>query len=163
MLDRLEALVRNVGIVAACTLIPAQIVVGVSYLTSRKFSQFSITPLQELEWHFFFVLVFLTLGAALLADRHVRIDIVRERLPPRLRAIIEIIGFFVALLPFCVALIYLGGQDAYTSFVTGERSSAALGLPYRWIIRSTIPIGAALLLTAGFVGLVRNLRSLARR
>ena len=70
MLDRLEALVRNVGIVAACTLIPAQILVGVSYLTGRKLSQFSITPLQELEWHFFFILVFLTLGAALLADRH---------------------------------------------------------------------------------------------
>jgi TRAP-type mannitol/chloroaromatic compound transport system permease small subunit len=137
--------------------------VGVSYLTGRKLSQFSITPLQELEWHFFFVLVFLTLGAALLADRHVRIDIVRERLPPRARAIIEIVGFFVALLPFCVALVYLGGQIAYTSFVSGERSPAALGLPYRWIIRSCIPLGGALLLMAGIVGLARNLRSLSRR
>lgn len=163
MLSRLEAVVRSVGIIAACILIPAQILVGVSYLTSRKLFQFSITPLQELEWHFFFILVFLTLGAALLADRHVRIDIVRERLPPRARAIIEIIGFFVALLPFCVALIYLGGQSAYLSFMTGERSTASLGLPYRWIIRSTIPLGGALLLTAGIVGLARNLRSLTRR
>ena len=82
MLDRLEALVRNVGVIAACILIPAQILVGVSYLTGRKVSQFSITPLQELEWHFFFILVFLTLGAALLAERRVRIDIVRIAIPP---------------------------------------------------------------------------------
>lgn len=92
-LVRLGVLVRTVGVVAACILIPGQIVVALLYLGGRRFFRMPITPLQELEWHFFFALVFLTIGAALLADRHVRIDIVRERLSERTRAKIEIAEF----------------------------------------------------------------------
>lgn len=156
-LDRVATVVRAVGVVAACVLLPAQIVLGVGYVIARKFLSFQLTPFQELEWHLFFALVFLTLGSAYLADRHVRIDIVRDRLSMRTRAVIEIGGFLVALLPFCLIIIYLGTISAWDAFMLGERSRAPLGLPYRWIIKSMIPIGAVLLLLAGTVVALRNL------
>lgn len=156
-LDRLATVVRVVGVVAACVLLPVQIVLGVGYVIARKFLSFQLTPFQELEWHLFFALVFLTLGSAYLADRHVRIDIVRDRLSMRSRAVIEIGGFLVALVPFCLIIIYLGTTSAWDAFMLSERSRAPLGLPHRWVIKSMIPIGFVLLLLAGTVVAVRNL------
>ena len=161
-LDRIAALVRGAGLFAAYVLLPAQIILSVGYVIARKFLHFQLTPLQELEWHLFFALVFLTLGSAYLADRHVRIDIVRDRISERTRAMIEIAGFFLALLPFSLIVLYLGTIPAWDAFVIGERSRAPLGLSQRWIIKSMIPIGALLLLLAGLVVTFRNVKILSR-
>ena len=156
-LDRIAAGVRMVGLAAACVLLPLQILVSVGYVVARQFLHFQATPYQGLEWHLFFAFVFLTFGSTYLADRHVRIDIARDRLSERTRAAIEIGGFFLALLPFCLIIIYLGTLAAWDAFALGERSRAALGLPHRWIIKSTIPLGAFLLLLAGVVVTLRNI------
>ena len=160
-LDRVAALVRIAGLVAACVLLPAQIVLSAGSAIARRFFHFQLTPVQELEWHLFFALVFLTLGSAYLADRHVRIDILRDRMSERTRALIEIGGFFLALLPFCLIVLYLGAIPAWDAFIIGERSRAPLGLSHRWIIKSMIPVGALLLLLAGLVVTFRNFKLLA--
>jgi TRAP-type mannitol/chloroaromatic compound transport system permease small subunit len=161
-LDRVTAFVRGVGLVAACVLLPAQIVLSAGSVIARRFLHFQLTPLQELEWHLFFALVFLTLGSAYLADRHVRIDILRDRMSARTRAVIEIGGFFLALLPFSLVVIYLGTIPVWDAFTVGERSRAPLGLSHRWIIKSMIPVGALLLLLAGLVVTFRNFKLLSR-
>ena len=157
---RLAALVRAGGLLGSCVLLPLQILVGVAYVVGRQLFTIQLTPLQELEWHLFFAAVFLCLGAAYLADRHVRIDVVRERFAPRTRAKVEIAGFFLALLPFCVAMIYFGTEAALAAFAGGERSRAGLGLSHRWIIKSFVPVGGMLLLTAGLVVTTRAWRGL---
>lgn len=162
MLDSIAAFVRAAGLIAAYILLPAQIILSVGYVVARPFLHFQLTPLQELEWHLFFALVFLTLGSAYLADRHVRIDILRDRMDQRTRAVIEIVGFFVALLPFALIILYLGTIPAWDAFTVGERSRAPLGLSHRWIIKSMIPIGAVLLLLAGVVVTLRNIKVLSR-
>jgi len=161
-MERIAAFVRIIGAIAAHILLPAQIVLSVGYVVTRQFFRFQLTPLQELEWHLFFGLVFFTLGSAYLADRHVRIDILRDRMGERTRAIIEIGGFFIALLPFCLIIIYLGSSFAWEAFLVGEHSRAALGLPHRWIVKALIPVGALLLLLAGLVVTARSVRALSR-
>jgi TRAP-type mannitol/chloroaromatic compound transport system permease small subunit len=163
MVDRLEAFVRGIGVLACIVLLPAQVAITTFYVLARKLYNFQLTPLQELEWHCFFALVVLTFGMTLLADRHVRIDVAREHFGERTRAVIEIIGFFLALLPFCLAMIYFGADLAFKAFLTNEKSPAALGLPYRWIIKSLLPVGGVLLLAAGAVVTVRNWHRLRRR
>lgn len=158
MIERVESAVRWVGLAAACVLIPAQLLVSLSYVVGRHFFNVPVTALQELEWHCFFALLFLACGAALLADRHVRIDLLRQRVSARIRARIEITGFFIGLLPFCLALIGSGTLAAWDAFLIGETSRAAMGLPGRWVIKSTVPLGGALLLAAGCVLTVRNMR-----
>lgn len=160
MHERLERLIHGIGVIACCVLLPAQIGISVFYIVARRFLDFPLTPLQELEWHFFFALVFLSLGMAHLADRNVRIDIISDRFRPTSRATIEIIGFFVALLPLAVAMIYYGLDAVVSALETMERSRAALGLPYRWIIKSTIPLGGLLLLIAGVLVTIRNVNVL---
>ena len=107
MNERLERLVHGIGVLACYVLLPAQIGIAVFYIVARKFLDFPLTPLQELEWHFFFALVFLTFGMAHLADRNVRMDIITDRISPTTRAAIELVGFFVGLLPLAIAIYYV--------------------------------------------------------
>ncbi len=153
----LENIVVFVGKVACFILLPAQALTALFYIVGRQYFHFAGTPFQELEWHFFASVVFFTLGFAYLADRHVRIDILREKMSDRLRAWIEMIGYAVAIVPFCLIITWYGYLDAWGAFQDGEGSRAALGLPHRWIIKSTLPLGALFLLAAGTVVFHRNL------
>jgi len=127
--EKLAAFVRATGIAMACVLIPAQILVSLVFVVGRNFFSLPATALQELEWHFFAAAVFLTLGAALLADRHVRVDVLRQRLSERARARVEIVGFLLSLLPFCAAVTYSGAIAAWDVFWIGEGSGTRIGLP----------------------------------
>jgi len=158
----LERIVRVVGITACWIFIPGQILVSIIHILGRQMFQFSGTPLQELEWHFFVALIFLAFGLAYLSDRHVRIDVLRERMSAQTRSVIEITGFFVSALPFCLVTIYFGIDYAWQAFELGERSRAALGLPYRWIIKSVVPLGALLILLACFVVAACHIQNLRR-
>ena len=152
----LEAFVKLVGVAACWIFVPGQIVISTFHIVGRRVFHFSGTPLQELEWHFVVALIFLALGLAYISDRHVRIDILREKLSVSTRCRIEIAGFFLTILPFCLIVIYFGSEYAWNAYEIGERSRAALGLPYRWIIKSVVPVGALLLLLGGMVVTWRN-------
>jgi len=65
--------------------------------------------------------------------------------------------------PFCTILIVHGGELAWNSFATAERSRAPLGLPLRWLIKSVLPVGGLLLLLAGLSIATRNAMFLAGR
>jgi TRAP-type mannitol/chloroaromatic compound transport system permease small subunit len=159
----LERVIILAGAIAAwITLIPL-IAVSVYDMIGRQFFHVGSTRLQELEWHFFLAVVMLGLGYAYLRDAHVRIDLVRDRLTPRTRAWIELFGCLLVLVPFCMMLIVHGGEIALDSFATTERARAPLGLPMRWIIKSTLPVGGVLLLLAGLSVAIRNAMFLAGR
>lgn len=152
----IERVLTVLGIVVAWVTLPLLIAVSVYDIVGRRFYNTGSTRLQELEWHFFFALVVLSLGITYLRNDHVRIDILRGRFSPRTRAWIELAGWIGGMLPFCAVVIYFGTQLAWRAYVTGEVATAALGIPYRWIIKSTMPIGAFVLLLAGLACACRN-------
>jgi len=157
------AIGRVEAAVAWCCTLPAMVIlpllVGVSIydIVGRQFYNTGSTRLQELEWHLFLTLVMVSIGYAYLRDIHVRIDVFRNRATDRTKAIVEIVGYFVALVPFCLVIVVYGSELAAMAFTTGERSRAAMGLPMRWVIKSTLPCGALILLLAGSCALVRNI------
>lgn len=103
----------------------------------------------EMEWHLFSLVFLLAAGWTLLNDRHVRVDILYSRFSERGKAIADIIGTFVFLLPFCVVILVTATPYALNAFLSGEGSPDSGGLPYRWVIKSAIVVGAALLLLQG--------------
>ena len=137
------------GALAALGFLPGLIIVSIFDITGRRFLHYSSTPLQELAWHFFFACVMFAIGYTYVKDRHVRVDIVRERLPTRLKARLERFLLIVFLLPLCLILFWFGARMAWLSYVQDEGSRAALGLSARWIIKSALPLGALLLFLAG--------------
>ena len=162
-LDWGEAVVAWSCIAPSLIMLPLLIGVSVYDIVGRQFYNTGSTRLQELEWHLFVGLVLASIGYAYLRDAHVRIDVLRDRASDRTKAIVEAFGYVLALVPFCLVVIVYGSQLAWIGFVSDERSRAALGLPMRWIIKSTLPLGSLLLLLAGTSVFVRNVLFLLGR
>ena len=154
MLEAMKKIVTIGGMIAAMIFLPGLILVSIIDVTGRRFLQFSSTPLQELAWHFFFVTVMFAIGYAYIKDRHVRVDILRERLSNSQKAGLERMLLIALFLPFCLLLFWFGARMTWLSFVQDEGSRAALGLSARWIVKSALPIGALLLFLAGCYRLV---------
>lgn len=115
----------------------------------RRFFNVSSVSLQELEWHFHGALFLLCLGFTYMKDAHVRVDLFRDKFSSATNRWIEVIGCLLFLLPYCAVVIYFGIDFASKAYVAGEMSATAEGLPYRWVIKSFLPVGFFLLGLAG--------------
>jgi len=133
------------GKVAALALILLVLLVVYDALNRYLFQSGSIA-LQELEWHLFDVIILLSIAYASNHDAHVRVDIFYEHFTSRTKALVNLIGSVLFVLPFSLLIIYLGFHFVALSFSQMEASADPGGLPYRFIIKSLIPI-AFLLMT----------------
>lgn len=70
----------------------------------------------ELRWHLFGAIFLLAMAGCLAANGHVRVDVVQQRLPVRMRAAIELLLTLVLLLPWCVIMIGYGSRSAYQAW-----------------------------------------------
>lgn len=104
---------------------------------------------QEMEWHLFAFVFLMGAGYTLLHDGHVRVDIFYQRLSPKARAWVNLIGVIFFLIPGCFMVVYTSWNFVANSFGMMEGSPDPGGVPYRFIIKSAIPIGFALLLLQG--------------
>ena len=94
-------------------------------------------------------------GYALAHRRHVRIDLIHERLSFRTRAILDSFTFIFFLL-YAGALIWVGTTMGWTSFQQGEGTGTPWNPPI-WPVKLAIPIAALLLLLQGIANLLRDI------
>ena len=115
--------------------------------------------LEELQWHLYAIGFLAGIVGCVVADRHVRVDVIRERMSERLRDWIDFYGLLLFQLPLVVLVLWSAGPFVAESFATGEESSSAGGLPYRWLLKAAVPVA--------FFGLglatLSRLRAVARR
>jgi len=104
----------------------------------------SITGLVELQWHLFAVMVLLGGSYALRANGHVRVDIVYDRLRPRTRALVDIVGHLVFLIPFALLVAWLSLDFVELAYRSGEQSDYG-GLTDRYLVKAMVPIGFVIL------------------
>ena len=104
---------------------------------------------QELEWHLFAFIFLIGAGYTLLHDGHVRVDIIYQRLSPNAKAWVNLIGVLLFLFPGCVMIIVTSFKFVYTSWSILEGSPDPGGIPFRFIVKGTIPAGFCLLLLQG--------------
>jgi TRAP-type mannitol/chloroaromatic compound transport system permease small subunit len=110
---------------------------------------FRSTLLQELEWHFHVANFALVLGYGYIYNRHVRVDLIREKLSFRNQAWIEFFGVSLFMIPYCLIVAYFSIEYASDAFDTNEQSSSLVGLSHRWAIKSVLVFGLFLAATAG--------------
>jgi TRAP-type mannitol/chloroaromatic compound transport system permease small subunit len=117
-------------------------------VTFRKFGVvgFPYTQAQELEWHLHTAIFSLWLGYNYVINAHPRVDSYTERLGFRRKAWVELFGCLVFAVPYTLVLLWYGWDFVKTAYVFNEGSDAALGLPYRWIIKGIMYAGLWLLL-----------------
>ncbi len=120
------------------------------------------TALQELEWHLFDVVILLSIAYTMRLGAHVRVDILYEKFPPRLRHWIDIVSILFFILPFSLLIVYIGFGFVEVSFLQNEASSDPGGLPYRWVVKSLIVVAFVLLFLESFRLLVQKISELGR-
>jgi len=152
--ERLASVVTLTGR-AACWLFVPLMALIIFDVVGRRFLLLPTIQLQELQWYLHGILLLLTIGYAYLANAHVRIEALSEFLSERARLYIELVGITLFLIPYMGLLFYLSIDFAWQAYATGENSSAAQGLSDRWIIKSFLPIGFALILLSGVVMFAR--------
>ena len=91
-------------------------------------------------------LVFL-LGAAftLKRDAHVRVDLVYQRFSPRGKALADLVGTTLLLLPFCVFLCWVSLDYVGMAWSLREGSREPGGLPGVYLLKTLMPVAAVLL------------------
>ncbi|MDP7190467.1 MAG: TRAP transporter small permease subunit, partial [Alphaproteobacteria bacterium] len=113
-----------------------------------------LVPMEELMWHFYSVPVMFGLAYGITNDSHIRIDLLRVNMSKRLQHIFEILGILLLLLPCLVILLDFGFDYAMYAFNLQESSQSTMGLPYRWIIKSVIPLTMLLMIIASIARLI---------
>ena len=119
------------------------------FLIENLGPMFGSTIIQESEWHFHTALFALVLGYGYVNNRHVRVDLVREKLSFRKQVWIEFIGCTIFLVPYCLIVTWFAVEYAVESFSMGEISASTVGLPHRWIIKSVLAFGLLVSSLAG--------------
>jgi TRAP-type mannitol/chloroaromatic compound transport system permease small subunit len=106
---------------------------------ARYFFNSGSIAMQEMEWHLFAMVFLFGIAYALKEDGHVRVDILYDRFTPRWKALVNIAGTLLLLLP--LSLLVIEGSVWYVNeaFTSGEISGDPGGLTQRWLIKMAIP------------------------
>jgi TRAP-type mannitol/chloroaromatic compound transport system permease small subunit len=151
----IDAFTRWTGKRLAWLILLAVIVSAVNAIVRKLFDTSSNSWL-ELQWVLFSIVFLLCSPWTLLDNEHIRIDIVNQMLPKRVRDSIDVLGHVVFLMPLCVIMIITGGPFFMRSVEINEQSGNAGGLP-QWPAKSLIIIGFTLLLVQGVSELIKRI------
>ena len=102
-------------------------------------------------------LVFM-LGAAYTLKRngHVRVDIFYEKMSPRSKAWVNLLGAVLLLVPLCLFIIFISWNYVSLSWSLLESSRDAGGLPAVFLLKTTIPVMAVLVMLQGIAQAMRS-------
>lgn len=94
-------------------------------------------------------------------DEHVRVDVFYNKFSDKGKNIINLIGNIIFLLPFSLVIFYTSIPFVEDSFRILESSPDPGGLPFRFFIKSIIPISFLLLALQGILNVYKNLKNLS--
>jgi len=96
------------------------------------------------------------------AGGHVRVDIFYADASARAKALVDLIGALLLLLPFMLVLLCLSAPYAMRSWAILEHSQETSGLPLVFVLKTLIPIFALLMALQGVAQAVRAVAALSR-
>jgi len=142
MLDKIEIfykkLTKYLGIFLFVIMLLMTMNVFYDVVMRYVFSQGSIA-MQEMEWHLFSILILLGMSYSLMEDAHVRVDIVYDSWSIRKKAVVNMIGAVIFILPISLLVATNSVEFVMESFNSGEISGDPGGLTNRWIVKALIP------------------------
>ena len=137
-------------------LIIGAVLVSALNATVRKIFDTSSNSFLELQWVLFSIVFLLCSPWTLLANEHIRIDIVNNLLPRQVRNTIDVVGHAFFLLPLTVVMIITAVPFFLVSYSQNEQSLNAGGLP-QWPGKGLIMIAFIMLLVQGLSELIKRI------
>ena len=146
------------GIAISWLVILLVLLVGYDVSMRYLFQSGSI-GIQELEWHLFSIIFLIGAAYTLKHDEHVRLDVLyrSQFLNDKHHALIDAFGSLFILLPFCILIVVSAWPFISQAYIYNEASPDTGGLPARWLIKSMIPVGFALLILQGIAECIKKI------
>jgi len=154
--DRIDRLTGTIGRTAAW-LILVVVLLQFALVVARYGLGLGSIWLTELVIYAHATLIMLAAAWTLSAGGHVRVDIFYGEASPRTRAVIDLVGGVLLLLPFALTLLWLSLPYAARSWAILERSQEASGLPLLFLLKTLLPVFAALMALQGVAQAARAL------
>lgn len=159
--DALDGVIRAIGHVVMWSNVVLIGVIMLQVILRYGFGR-GLVMLEELQWHLYAVGIMFGASYAQVLDAHIRVDIIHTRLSEKWKLRWDLFGIVFLLLPFIFVIFHQSLAFTAESFRLGERSDAPLGLPWRWVIKSVIPISFGLLAVATVSRAVSTIAQLRR-
>ena len=157
----LDALVEIAGRVGGWCGFALLVVMAGNVLMRYIFRTGSVA-MQELEWHLMAPVSLLCIAYAIKHEGHIRVDIFYARMSARMQQVIELFSCLCAL-ALCMIIIHLSIPYVMQAYSIGEGSPNPGGLPYRWIVKSMIPLGFFFLGLQSLASVLRALKPLLEK
>lgn len=157
--DFIDRITVVAGKVMALLMLPLILCVFANAILRYVFG-FGHVWLFEAVGYFFAILAVGLAGWALKEDEHVRVDIVYAELPPRGKAAIDIFGVLFLLTPFLWLMWDRSLPYVQRSWKTRETSMEISGIPFVWLLKTSLLLFCVVLGLAALAFLIRAVQSL---
>jgi TRAP-type mannitol/chloroaromatic compound transport system permease small subunit len=137
-------------------LVVAAAIISAGNAVSRKLFDVSSNAWLELQWWLFSAMFLLAAPWTLALNEHIRIDILNQRVPPRVRNIIEIVGITLFLMPMAAVVVWTSWPFFVSSYEQNEQSSNFGGL-VQWPAKLLIPVAFTILFVQGVSELIKRI------
>ncbi|TSA52358.1 MAG: TRAP transporter small permease subunit [Nitrosomonadaceae bacterium] len=134
-------------------------VVFIDVVARYVFASGSIA-MQELEWHLFAAMFLLGAAYTMRENANVRVDVFYGRMNARIKAVVDILGTLLFVIPMCTLILYSSYDFVTYSYQIQEVSVDPGGLPYRFAFKALLPLGYLLVLVQSLAVISRNVRLL---
>ena len=152
--DRIDRFNTAIGR-AVAWLALAIVVLQFALVVARYVFGFGSIWLTESVMYAHATLFMLAAAWTLRAGGHVRVDVFYAEAAPRTRALIDLAGSVLLLLPFMLTLAWLSAPFAARSWAVLERSQETSGLPIVFLLKTLIPLFAAMMALQGVAQAMR--------
>lgn len=120
----------------------AMVVTFLAVVVLRYGFGIGLIALQETAQYLHAAIFLLAAAGGIVADRHVRVDVLRNRFPPAVQRRVEIGGHLLLLLPFALFLLWAVMPYVAESWRLGETSVESSGLPLVYLLKTLMPVAA---------------------
>jgi len=160
MLEKIDSfynkITKYLGYVLFIVMITMTLNVFYDVVMRYVFNRGSIA-MQELEWHQFSVLILLGMSYSLMEEAHVRVDVIYDRWRIKTKAMVNMMGSIVFVLPIALLVAFNSVDFVMASYSSHEISMDPGGLTHRWIIKALIPASFWILIFFDFGYFIKNL------
>ncbi len=139
--------IRALGVLAAFLFLASSLVIA--FETVMRYLGHPTSWAQDFAVYFMILGAFLSQGAVMLEDGHVRVDFFIEFLSKKTRELLVRLTLAISL-AYIGAMAWWGGKMALRSFMTGKTSTGLFEMKM-WIPESAIPVGFAFLFVAALI------------
>ena len=153
--DQLDRVLDRLGqAISWLNLLMAIIVLVIVVL--RYWLSIGSVALQESITYLHAALFMLGISYTLQHNGHVRVDIFYRNFSARRRALVNLAGLIMFLIPTCVLIIVSSWDYVNASWATGERSEESSGIAFVYGLKTLMIIMPSLLIVQGIAGGLRH-------